>query len=134
MSNSSLKELNVSKFVTKLLKHKQIFLTRKIYTKRRGGIFDVFYNTGFTVKTSHLYVHVSPISDTHVVFIIGFYLEFYSRWSQMWRFSEKLGHLPRPSASRYFWWLAFEYQPVSSSGSNTQVYIPYDIGYIWKLR
>ena len=29
----------------------------------------------------------------------------------MLRFSEKLGHLPRPSSPRYFWWLALEYQP-----------------------
>ena len=36
----------------------------------------------------------------------------FPRWRQMWRFSEKLGHLPRPSASRYFWWLAFVDQPV----------------------
>ena len=43
------------------------------------------------------------------------YLEFYPRWSQMFRFSEKLGHLPRPSASRYFWWLAFEHQPCQSN-------------------
>ena len=52
-----------------------------------------------------------PISDTHVVSITKFYLEFYPRWSQMLRFSEKLGHLPRPSVSRYFWWLAFVHQP-----------------------
>ena len=26
-------------------------------------------------------------------------------------FSQKLGHLPRTSASRYFWWLAFVDQP-----------------------
>ena len=31
----------------------------------------------------------------------------------MLRFSEKLGHLPRPSVSRHFWWLAFIDQPVA---------------------
>ena len=30
----------------------------------------------------------------------------------MLSFSEKFGHLPRPSVFRYFWWLAFVDQPI----------------------
>ena len=44
----------------------------------------------------------------------------------MLSFSQKLGHLPRTSASRYFWWLAFVDQPkfsvrISDHVSNTNV-------------
>ena len=45
-----------------------------------------FYTIKITVKTNHSFVHV-------------------------FSFSQKLGHLLRVSASRYFWWLAFQYQP-----------------------
>ena len=85
-----------------------------------------------------------PISDTHVVSITKFYLEFYPRWSQMLRFSEKLGHLPRPSVSRYFWWLTFVHQPPKSTTFRyfhgetlTHISATYTIGknfYIIKFR
>ena len=35
----------------------------------------------------------------------------------MLSFSEKFGLLPRTSASRYFWWLAFVDQPESIAGT-----------------
>ena len=47
----------------------------------------IFYTIEITVKTNHYYVHMLPISDTHVESITKFYLEFYPRWSQMLSFS-----------------------------------------------
>ena len=36
----------------------------------------------------------------------------------MLSFSEKMGHLPSTSASRYFWWLAFTDQPIRGTDPN----------------
>ena len=88
---------------------------------RRGKMTD--FKTRYLQDCSVRYSRVRR-SNFHVVSITRFDLELYPRWSQMLHFSEKLGHLPRPSASRYFWWLAFVDQPLWTPSLNIQKMSP----------
>ena len=46
---------------------------------RSDSDFFTFHYIEITVYINYLYVHVLPISDTHVVPITWFYLEFFPR-------------------------------------------------------